>query len=66
MSVLIITRSVDNDSVKLVSEHLFKMGKRVIRLDTDWYPTHIKITGTTVASAQGTPTTATIISPEQC
>ncbi len=52
MSVLIITRSVDNDSVKLVSEHLFKMGKRVIRLDTDWYPTHIKITGTTGGSTR--------------
>ena len=44
MSVLIVTRSDDNACVQLVSERLAEMGQEVIRLDTDFYPTQIRLT----------------------
>ncbi len=43
MSVLIITRSDDNDCVKLVADHLVEMGEEVLRFDTDHYPTKIRV-----------------------
>ena len=43
MSVLILTRSDDNDCVSLVADHLRRMGQQVLRLDTDRYPTEVKI-----------------------
>jgi len=43
MDVLIVTRSDDNDSVVMVTAELKKRGARVIRLNSDHYPQHVKI-----------------------
>jgi hypothetical protein len=44
MSVLIVTRSDDNPSIRTVSAALAARGERVIRLDTDCYPTQVRLT----------------------
>lgn len=44
MSVLLVTRSDDNDCVKMVSQALLDLGEQPVRLDTDRYPTEIKLT----------------------
>ncbi len=44
MSVLIVTRSDDNDCVRRVTEELKKRGAEVVRLDTDLYPLEVRLT----------------------
>jgi glutathione synthase/RimK-type ligase-like ATP-grasp enzyme len=44
VSVLIVTRSDDNPSIRAVRDALVARGERVIRLDTDHYPTHVRLT----------------------
>jgi glutathione synthase/RimK-type ligase-like ATP-grasp enzyme len=44
MSVLIVTRSDDNDSVQMVSSALQQRGVAVVRLNTDLYPQYVRIT----------------------
>jgi len=44
MSVLLVTRSDDNDCVKMVSQALRDLGKEPVRLNTDLYPTDIRLT----------------------
>jgi glutathione synthase/RimK-type ligase-like ATP-grasp enzyme len=44
MSVLIVTRSDDNDSIPMVSSALLKRGIQAVRLNTDLYPQHVRIT----------------------
>ena len=41
MSVLIITRSDDNESVQMVAQAIERKGGQVIRFDTDRYPTEV-------------------------
>ncbi len=43
MTVLIVTFSHDNESIPLVIKALETMGKKAFRLDTDRYPTEVKI-----------------------
>lgn len=43
MSILVITRSDDNDTVKRVSAALAKRGELAIRLDTDRYPDLVRV-----------------------
>ena len=43
MTVLIVTFSHDNESISLVIKALETMGKKAFRLDTDRYPTEVKI-----------------------
>jgi MvdD family ATP-grasp ribosomal peptide maturase len=43
MSVLIITRSDDNESVQMVSQAIERKGGEVIRFDTDRYPTEVRL-----------------------
>lgn len=43
MTVLIVTRSDDNPSIVAVRDALRARGVRVVRLDTDRYPTHVAI-----------------------
>jgi MvdD family ATP-grasp ribosomal peptide maturase len=44
MSVLIITRSDDNESVSMVARAIERRGGEVIRFDTDRYPTEVRLT----------------------
>lgn len=44
MSVLVVTRSDDNDCVRLVTEQLRERGAEVIRLNTDLYPLQVSVT----------------------
>ena len=44
MSVLIITRSDDNESVSMVAASVERRGGEVIRFDTDRYPTEVLLT----------------------
>jgi MvdD family ATP-grasp ribosomal peptide maturase len=43
-TVLIITHSDDNESVSFVTEAVERKGGRVIRFDTDLYPTQVRLT----------------------
>ena len=43
MSVLIVTRSDDNDSVELVAEHVRAAGVDAVRFDTDRFPTESRL-----------------------
>jgi MvdD family ATP-grasp ribosomal peptide maturase len=43
MTVLIITRSDDNESVQMVSQAIERKGGEVIRFDTDRYPTEVRL-----------------------
>lgn len=43
MTVLIITHSADNDSIKRVCQAIRSQGERVFRLDTDRFPTDIQL-----------------------
>ncbi len=43
MNVLIITRSYDNDCIDMVSEVLKSEGATAVRLDTDLYPTEVRL-----------------------
>ena len=43
MSILIVTRSDDNESVKMVTAALEAKGAEVIRLDSDLYPTELRL-----------------------
>lgn len=43
MTVLIITRSDDNESVSLVSKAIERKGGRAVRFDTDRYPTEVRL-----------------------
>jgi MvdD family ATP-grasp ribosomal peptide maturase len=43
MTVLIITRSDDNESVQMVTEAIEGKGGEVIRFDTDRYPTEVRL-----------------------
>jgi MvdD family ATP-grasp ribosomal peptide maturase len=43
MSILIITRSDDNESVALVAEAIAQRGGHTIRFDTDRYPTEVRL-----------------------
>jgi len=43
MSILIITRSDDNESVNLVAEAIARSGGHTIRFDTDRYPTEVRL-----------------------
>jgi MvdD family ATP-grasp ribosomal peptide maturase len=44
MSVLIITRSDDNESVRMVAQAIERKGGEAIRFDTDCYPTDVRLT----------------------
>ncbi|HEY0405269.1 MAG TPA: MvdD family ATP-grasp ribosomal peptide maturase [Pyrinomonadaceae bacterium] len=44
MSILIITRSDDNESVQMVAQAIERKGGEVIRFDTDRYPTETRLT----------------------
>jgi MvdD family ATP-grasp ribosomal peptide maturase len=44
MTVLIITRSDDNESVQMVTQAIERKGGEVIRFDTDRYPTEVLLT----------------------
>jgi MvdD family ATP-grasp ribosomal peptide maturase len=44
MTVLIITHSEDNESVARVAEAIARKGGRMIRFDTDRYPTDVRLT----------------------
>src|SRR5438874_1878493 len=44
MTVLIITKSDDNESVELVTKAIEERGEQVFRFDTDRFPTEIKLT----------------------
>ncbi len=44
MSVLLITRSDDNDCIRMVSDALRDLGQQPLRLDTDLYPTEVRLT----------------------
>src|SRR5918912_723033 len=44
MTVLIITRSDDNESVSMVARAVERKGGRAIRFDTDRYPTEVRLT----------------------
>jgi MvdD family ATP-grasp ribosomal peptide maturase len=43
MSVLIITRSDDNESVQMVTQAIERKGGEAIRFDTDRYPTDVRL-----------------------
>jgi MvdD family ATP-grasp ribosomal peptide maturase len=43
MTVLIITRSDDNESVSMVTEAIERKGGKAIRFDTDRYPTEVRL-----------------------
>lgn len=43
MSILILTRSDDNESVAMVTRAIEARGDRVIRLDSDRYPTDVRL-----------------------
>lgn len=43
MSVLIITRSDDNESVQMVAQAIERKGGEAIRFDTDRYPTDVRL-----------------------
>jgi MvdD family ATP-grasp ribosomal peptide maturase len=43
MTVLIITRSDDNESVQMVAQAIERKGGEVIRFDTDRYPTEVRL-----------------------
>lgn len=43
MSVLIITRSDDNESVQMVTQAIKRKGGEAIRFDTDRYPTDVRL-----------------------
>jgi MvdD family ATP-grasp ribosomal peptide maturase len=43
MSVLIITRSDDNESVRMVAQAIERKGGEAIRFDTDCYPTDVRL-----------------------
>jgi MvdD family ATP-grasp ribosomal peptide maturase len=43
MTVLIITRSDDNESVEMVAQAIERKGGEVIRFDTDRYPTEVRL-----------------------
>ena len=43
MTVLIITRSDDNESVRMVTQAIERKGGEVIRFDTDRYPTEVRL-----------------------
>lgn len=43
MSILIITRSDDNESVALVADAIARRGGQAIRFDTDRYPTEVRL-----------------------
>ena len=43
MTVLIITRSDDNESVSMVARAIERKGGQVIRFDTDRYPTEVRL-----------------------
>ncbi|MBT9583170.1 MvdD family ATP-grasp ribosomal peptide maturase [bacterium] len=44
MKVLLVTRSDDNDSVAMVSQAIHDLGGTPYRLDTDHYPTSVRLT----------------------
>jgi MvdD family ATP-grasp ribosomal peptide maturase len=44
MTILIITRSDDNESVQMVAQAVERKGGEVIRFDTDRYPTEVRLT----------------------
>jgi MvdD family ATP-grasp ribosomal peptide maturase len=44
MSILIITRSDDNESVQMVAQAIERKGGEAIRFDTDRYPTDVRLT----------------------
>ncbi len=44
MSILIITRSDDNESVQMVAQAIERRGVEAIRFDTDRYPTDVRLT----------------------
>jgi glutathione synthase/RimK-type ligase-like ATP-grasp enzyme len=43
MSILIITRSDDNPCIEMVAKAIVARGQEAIRLDTDLYPEHLRI-----------------------
>jgi MvdD family ATP-grasp ribosomal peptide maturase len=43
MTVLIITRSDDNESIQMVTQAIERKGGEVIRFDTDRYPTEVRL-----------------------
>jgi glutathione synthase/RimK-type ligase-like ATP-grasp enzyme len=43
MAILIITHSRDNESIELVTRALERRGERAYRLDTDLYPTEVRL-----------------------
>ena len=51
MSVLVLTRSDDNDCARRVASHLKRMGQEVIRFDTDYYPTSLKVSSDPLGGA---------------
>jgi MvdD pre-ATP grasp domain len=42
-TVLLVTKSTDNQSVALVADALEAQGARVFRLDTDHFPTEVRL-----------------------
>ena len=60
MSVLIITKSDDNESIALVTEAIRERGGRAYRFDTDRFPTELKL----VAAQDKTSERVTVSGPE--
>ena len=44
MTILLITRSDDNESIQMVAQAITRKGGEVIRFDTDRYPTEVRLT----------------------
>lgn len=44
MKILLVTRSDDNDSVRMVAQAIEDLGGTAYRLDTDHYPTQVRLT----------------------
>lgn len=64
MSILIITRSDDNESVELVAEAIARKGGHTIRFDTDRYPTEVRLTAYYGASGSGSDERLTLTNEE--
>src|SRR5688572_1127938 len=53
MAILIVTHSRDNESVELVARALEKRGEHAYRLDTDLYPTEVRLSLTDEGEGRG-------------
>ncbi|MCI0632188.1 MAG: hypothetical protein L0Y44_16215 [Phycisphaerales bacterium] len=53
MTILIITRSDDNDCIQSVSDAIVERGGKVFRLDTDLFPTEIRLAASVGRNGHG-------------